>query len=159
MYRVNAILNNYRFKEYLSKNEEYERNRIFCGHNLQHFLDVARIAYIMVLENNIKLSKDIVYAAALLHDIGRWIQYKEGISHEIASHNLAKDILLECDYKKEEIKIILDAISNHRDQKNEERTFNHIFYLSDKLSRSCFSCKAINECKWSEDKKNYGIVY
>ncbi len=122
-------------------------------------MDVARIAYIMVLENNIDIEKEIIYSAALLHDIGRWKQYIESIPHEKASYELANDILSECNYMQEEKAIILDAILNHRNEKNEKGTFNYIFYLSDKLSRGCFSCKVQNECKWKKEKKNLKIIY
>jgi len=157
--KVNSILNNNKFKDYLNKIRRAERERKFCGHDLQHFLDVARIAYIMILENNIEVDKEIVYATALLHDIGRWMQYNEGISHEIASHQLAGDILIEADFSEDERKIVLNAILNHRKKLNEKGTFDEIFYLSDKLSRNCVGCIAINECNWSEEKKNYKITY
>ena len=48
--KVNAILNNRTYKEYLNKLAQLEKDRIFCNHNMEHFLDMARIAYIMVLE-------------------------------------------------------------------------------------------------------------
>lgn len=159
MDKVNSILNNNRFNEYLMKNQEWEINRKFCCHDLQHFMNVARIAYIMVLENKINIDKEIVYGAALLHDIGRWMQYQDGTPHEIASYKLADDILNECNYKQEEKTIILNAILNHRNEKSEKITFNYIFYLSDKLSRECFSCTALDECKWPEEKKNFKILY
>lgn len=156
---MNSILNSEKFKEYLSKNKESEKERKFCGHDLQHFVDVARIAYIMTLENNLKIDKEIVYATALLHDIGRWMQYNEGVSHEIASYELAEDILIECGFNVEEKTMVLNAILNHRKKVNNKGTFDEIFYLSDKLSRNCFNCKAIDECNWSEEKKNYKINY
>lgn len=159
MNKVNSILNSEKFKEYSNKNKECEKERKFCTHDLQHSIDVARIAYIMTLENNLKIDKRIVYATALLHDIGRWMQYSKGISHEIASHELAQGILIECAFNEEERSIILNAILNHRQKANEKETFEHIFYLSDKLSRNCFNCKAIDECNWSEEKKNYKINY
>lgn len=157
--KVNSILNSERFNEYLNKNKESEKERKFCRHDLQHFIDVARIAYIMTLENNLKIDKEIVYATALLHDIGKWMQYNKGVSHEIASYELAKDILIECGFNEKERSIISNAILNHRKKVNEKGTFDYIFYLSDKLSRNCFNCKAIDECNWSEEKKNYKINY
>lgn len=159
MNKLNAILNNHKFKECIIKNQECEKDRMFCKHNLEHFMDVARIAYIMVLENNIKIEKEIIYSTALLHDIGRWMQYINDIPHEKASYELADTILSECNYMQEEKAIILDAILNHRNKNNEMGTFNQIFYLSDKISRNCFNCKVQNECKWSKEKKNLKIVY
>ena len=78
--KVNAILNNRTYKEYLNKLAQLEKDRIFCNHNMEHFLDMARIAYIMVLEEGLLYSKEIIYAIGLLHDIGRVKQYEEGIS-------------------------------------------------------------------------------
>lgn len=159
MNKVNSILNNEKFREYLNKNNEAEKERKFCSHNLQHFIDVGRIAYIMALEKNLEVNKEIVYATALLHDIGRWMQYNEGVPHEIASYKLAQDILVECGFNEKERTMISSAILNHRKKGNEVGTFEHIFYLSDKLSRSCFNCQVVDECNWSEQKKNYKITY
>jgi HD superfamily phosphodiesterase len=156
---VNSILNNEKFKKYLDRNKQCEKDRRFCAHDLQHFLDVARIAYIMTLESNLDVHKEVVYATSLLHDIGRWVQHDGGIPHEIASCELAKDILIECNFNEYEKTVILNAILNHREKKNEKGTFNYIFYLSDKLSRNCLNCKVINECNWIEEKKNYIISY
>lgn len=159
MNKVNAILNSSKYREYLKRNEEYEGDRVFCKHDIGHFLDVARIAYIMFLEKHIEIDKQIVYAAALLHDIGRWMQYKDGTPHEVASYRLAEEILVECGFIEEDRKVVLGAILKHRGGLEEKETFDEIFYLSDKLSRTCFSCAATKECKWSEEKKNYKITY
>ena len=58
MERVNKIFNNILYKEYLNKLEAYEEKREFCRHNLEHFLDMSRIAYMMVLEKNLQYSKE-----------------------------------------------------------------------------------------------------
>ena len=71
MERVNKILNHHCYIDNLKKNSEAEKKRVFCMHNLQHFLDVARIGYIMALERNISIEKEVIYVAALLHDIGK----------------------------------------------------------------------------------------
>lgn len=47
-----------------------KKDRIFCGHDMGHLLDVARLAWIFNLEANQEISKERIYAAALLHDIG-----------------------------------------------------------------------------------------
>lgn len=157
--KVNKILNNGYFKECLNKNINSEKDRQFCRHDLQHFLDVARIAYIMVLEKNMNIDKQTVYAAALLHDIGKWKQYSEGTAHEIASAQIADYILKQCDYNEEDIKVIINAILNHRYDKNQEINFNFILYKSDKISRNCFCCNSEKQCNWSIEKKNYNISY
>ncbi len=56
-------------------------------------MDVARIAYILSVDGAYAISKEIIYAAALLHDIGKWKQYEDGTPHEKASADLAEQIL------------------------------------------------------------------
>ena len=55
----------------------------------------------MVLEQKINLSKEVIYAVGFLHDIGRCLEYKDGVKH-IKLHRLSIDILKECDFNKEE---------------------------------------------------------
>ena len=92
MKRVNKILENSTYQEYIRKNKAAEVDRIFCCHNMEHFLDVARIAQIINLEEKLELSKELIYATALLHDIGRHVQYEDGTPHEVASAKLAENI-------------------------------------------------------------------
>jgi len=159
LHRINCILQNEKFKEYVRKIQEYEISREFCHHHMGHFLDVARIAYIQVLENKLGIAKDTVYAAALLHDIGRWMQYESGISHEKAGVLLAEEILIECGYEKQEIECILKAIGDHRNTRDLKDSLSELLYSSDKLSRSCFNCNAYKKCNWSNEKKNNVIKY
>ena len=159
MERVNKILNNPKYKEYLKLNGEYEKDRKFCRHDLGHFLDVARIAYIIVLEEKLDINKEIVYAAALLHDIGRWMQYSGNKSHEEGSADLAEDILAEAGFDGSEKDLILDAVRNHRNENTGTVNFSSIFYRSDKLSRICFDCAASADCNWKDEKKNLTLKY
>lgn len=156
--RINRIYKNEKFQFSIKRINKLELNREFCRHGIEHALDVARIAYIMCLENGIRIKKDIIYAAALLHDIGRWMQYDEGISHEIGSRDLSYSILIEAGYDKNEIELIQSAIINHRSF-NEGMDLSSILYKSDKISRGCFYCSSIEECNWSEEKKNKVITY
>ena len=89
MTRVNRIRNHPLYRESLHNIEKLEQERIFCGHNAQHLLDTARLAYIENLELNLGISKEMIYAAALLHDIGRGLQYTEGIPHHEGGVKLA----------------------------------------------------------------------
>lgn len=157
--KINAILQNENYKIYLAKNEEKEQTREFCHHDLQHFLDVARIAHIINLEKSLNINKDIIYATALLHDIGRWMQYENGIPHDEASAGIASDILSACGFNENEIKEILAAILMHRKISTDEKSLSYLIYRSDKLSRACLHCKATLECNWSEEKKNHNIKY
>ena len=157
MENINIILNNKEYKQALEKLSEYERNREFCNHTIEHFIDVSRIAYIMVLEEKLNVSKEVIYAIGLLHDIGRVKQYEEGIHHDIASVEMSKEILKETSLTDEEINIILNGIANHR--KESDNKLEEIIYKADKLSRQCFNCKAEKECYWSSEKKNFKITY
>ena len=40
--------------------KKYEMDRIFCKHGMEHLLDTARIVYILCLEGNIDVKKDVV---------------------------------------------------------------------------------------------------
>lgn len=157
MKKVNDILNNTLYKENLERLLKYEEKREFCRHDLKHFIDMARIAYIMVLEKGLPYSKELIYAIGLLHDIGRVKQYEEGIPHHIASVELSKEILKKIDFTEEEKNIIIKSIQNHRKEADDELSL--IIYRSDKLSRECFNCKTINDCYWSDEKKNLKINY
>lgn len=157
MNNIDAIMSNKLYKEALEKISEYERDREFCNHTIEHFIDVSRIAYIMVLEEKLSVSKEVIYAIGLLHDIGRVRQYEEGIHHDIASVEMSKEILKETSFTDEEINIILNGIANHR--KESDNKLEEIIYKADKLSRQCFNCKAEKECYWSSEKKNFKITY
>ena len=69
MERIHAICNHPVWKESIKKIQALEQERIFCKHNPQHFLDVARLAWIENLEKNLGIEKELIYAAGLLHDI------------------------------------------------------------------------------------------
>lgn len=157
MDNIDAIMNNKLYNEALEKLSEYERDREFCNHTIEHFIDVSRIAYIMVLEEKLSVSKDVIYAIGLLHDIGRVRQYEEGINHDIASVEMSREILKETSFTEQEINIILNGIANHR--KESDNKLEEIIYKADKLSRQCFNCKAEKECYWSSEKKNFKITY
>ncbi|MDO5411685.1 MAG: HD domain-containing protein [Lachnospiraceae bacterium] len=136
-----------------------EKDRRYCGHGLQHLLDVARTGWILTLENHYPISKDVVYAAALLHDIGKGRQYEFGIPHHIASAELAEPVLKDCGYSSEEIQDILDAIRLHRKPTDEEAPLIQVLYTADKKTRLCFACEAQDDCNWSAEKKNLRLVY
>lgn len=158
MDRVNRILNHQKYKENYQQLQELECNREFCGHSLNHFMDVARLAYIFVLEEGILAEREIIYAAALLHDIGRHMEYTKGIPHHEASARIAEEILPACGFTEAETSAIAEAILAHR-KVSKENGLNQILYRADKMSRSCFSCQAQDRCNWSQEKKNMQIKY
>lgn len=155
MKRCNEILKHPSYQQYYKQIEACEQGRIFCHHDMVHFLDVARIGWIIALEEQIPVEKELLYGAALLHDIGRHRQYLEKIPHEQASAELAPEILADCGFSVKEQEVIVDAIRNHRNKGiAEEKTLRGVLYRADKKSRSCFCCKAEKECDWSQEKKN-----
>ena len=93
--RISLIWRHPLYQKHCEKIQELEKDRIFCRHTPEHFLDVARLMYIYSLENKLNLSREIIYATALLHDIGRAQQYLSGISHDIAGAEIAGKILAE----------------------------------------------------------------
>jgi uncharacterized domain HDIG len=157
MNRVNAILNHEMFQMYIKKIAIYEKERIFCRHDIEHSLSVARIMYIQSLEKRMDIKKDMIYAAALLHDIGRASAYETGKPHAIEAEIPAKTILKQCGYNAEETEHISSAILNHH-HANDEEGFGGLLNYADKISRNCFLCSASNDCNWSEEKRNHGVT-
>lgn len=160
MEKVQLILKDGEYMECYRKIEEWEQERIFCRHNMVHFLDVARIAYVLNLEEGLNIRKELIYAAAMLHDIGRHLQYLEGIPHDKASAQIAVRILERCGFLEDEQEIIVNAILNHRNfEISGNKNLDGILYRADKRSRACFSCPAEKACDWKNEKKNFEIFY
>lgn len=160
MKALEEIRNHPLYLESYDRLQQAESDRVFCCHNMVHFLDVARIAWILNLEQDLGIRKEVVYAAALLHDIGKYRQYEEGIPHEIASAEIAGQILEELPemyFAEEEKREIIQAILGHRKLQKEAKELERILYHADKKSRACFACPAESECNWSMEKKNMEI--
>ena len=148
MIRIDKIMLSPLFRDYMGRIAAKEIARKFCCHDLHHLVDTARITYILVLENNYseELKKDIVYGAALLHDIGRWREYETGEDHAVVGAQLAMPILKEAGYNNKEIELICKGILEHRNLPQKPSTLGYYLYKGDKLSRPCFSCQARSEC-------------
>ena len=158
MKRVNASLHHPLYRRCYGLLEELERERIFCCHQMPHLLDVARIAYILNMEQDMGLEKEVIYAAAVLHDIGKYAQYEDGTPHEQSGEKIASEILdslpEEAAFSEEEKCMILTAIRGHRKLRADAEPLERLLYTSDKASRMCFACPAEDECDWSAEKKN-----
>ncbi len=87
------------------------------------------------------MSKDIIYATALLHDLGRADQYEKGISHEEAGAILAEEILTDCGYTREERKFMTDTILRHRDMKKKAKVLHQSFIVQINFSRDASTAK------------------
>ena len=114
---------------------------------------MSRISYIQVLEDGLDYDKNILYAAALLHDIGRAAEYRGAGSHDEAGAMIAEGILRDCGYAESEIQMIQEAIRGHGEEGGSGLAA--LLHRSDKASRMCFRCKAADTCKWKV--KNEGI--
>lgn len=180
MKRVNLIYEHPVFQGKFRALQAAEKERKFCNHTLEHLLDVARLMYIDALEQDLSISKELIYATALMHDIGRIDQIEQGTPHELAGAALCDVILPECGFLKEETEAIKAAILLHRnetsgnmpdknlcdkDMFDEKKTVcenDHlceILYRADKKSRNCFACEMKKECNWDEEKMNLNIEY
>ena len=158
MDRVNAILANEEYKDWTEQIRTSEKERRFCCHGIDHCLDVARIGMLMNLEEKLGLEPELIYAAALLHDIGRAQQYQYNIPHDIAGVEIAREILTDLHFTEQEKELILSSIGHHR-KGDSCSTLAALLYKADKQSRNCFLCSAASECYWSDDKKNMKIEY
>lgn len=160
MDRIDRIVKHDLFVYHLRENEAAEAQRRFCRHNMAHFLDVARIGTIMNLEEGLEIDREWIYAAALLHDLGKHVQYTDGKPHAAVSAGIAPRILAECGFDDNEAGVIIEAIRCHSDQSvREERGLRGLLYRADKASRVCFACAAEADCNWKDEKKNLQIRF
>lgn len=160
MKRINSIYHHALYAEELSRIKEDEENRIYCKHDVEHFLAVARLMMLISAEKGLAFPREQVYAAALLHDIGRSRQYRDGVPHETAGVDIANAILPECGFSDEEIRQITTAIAAHRENNDTDAgSLGEVLYSADKKSRLCFCCSAEDSCKWEKEQKNYLIEY
>lgn len=157
MQRIQAILSHPLFRESLHKIQELERERIYCKHGLPHLLDVARIASLMAVDRQLDLPRDVIYAAALLHDIGRLQQYLTGEDHAAAGMRTAQEILRDTAFSASEQQAILQAVSKHR-RGDTAQMLGRILCEADDASRMCFACAAQDTCYWPEHRKNNTIL-
>lgn len=90
---VARLLHQEQYRKTVKKIARLEADRIYCRHNMEHFMDVARLAQIRNLKEQLGLDEEMIYLYALLHDIGRMKEYEQGISHAAASAEFAGEIL------------------------------------------------------------------
>ena len=158
MERVEAIRRHPLFSGEYGRLWAAEANRPFCRHGMDHLLSVARLMYLYSLEDQSGIPKDLLYAAALLHDIGRYAQLTRGTPHHIAGAQMAGEILPACGFSLEETARIQRAILAHRSGDHSDLLAAYL-YRGDKQSRPCFACAAEPDCNWPAEKKNMEITY
>lgn len=159
MERVQKIIAHPTVVSCMEQLEEFEKERIFCRHDVSHLLDVARVAYILNLEAQWEIPKEWIYATALLHDVGRAEQYQCGTPHQEAGARIARRVLADCQFAEEEQQMIVSAILEHRSGSETGSRLAEVIRRADKISRPCFQCAAEVQCNWSREKKNFVITY
>lgn len=157
MFRVERLLYNGQFQELMGELEELERNRVFCRHGWEHCMAVARAAALLNEERCLGYSREMLYALALVHDIGRVQQYKDGTPHEEAGARIAGELLPLCGFEAGEVKKMVDAILEHRSDREGENGLSQLLMEADKRTRLCFACGVRESCNWQAQRQNFTI--
>ena len=163
MPRVDAIVRHPLFCDQLARIARAEHDRVFCRHDLAHLMDVARIMWIGNLEQGLGLDRELVYACAFLHDIGRAAQYETGEPHDVAGVRIAGEILGTvddgCAFSAEQREMLLDAVGGHRGPaaRADAAPLACLLHAADKASRPCFACPARTDCYWPQETKNLAV--
>ncbi|NLA27027.1 MAG: HD domain-containing protein [Firmicutes bacterium] len=150
MDKVNRILYDKEYLFYLENIRLLEKDRSFCRHDFEHFLTVARLTYLFLLEEGCRfISREMAYSAGLLHDIGRWKEYQGGGDHATISARLAGSILERAGFNHCEQELIVKAIAQHRhDAPGEHRSpLSSALHKADGMARLCFSCVSRKDCR------------
>ncbi|MTV48509.1 HD domain-containing protein [Heliobacillus mobilis] len=104
-------------------------------------------------------TKEVIYSAALLHDMGKWKQYETGEDHAKVGAELCKPLLKDCGFNDMEIDLIAEAIRHHRkkERKMSPTFLGQILARADGYSRLCCRCEQTSECNWK--KKQETLIY
>ncbi len=174
MERIDMILKDSAYVDYINHNVVAAKDDPFCKHDLAHMVDVARIAYILVLEEYQDLdyfirttgltgreaAKEVIYAAGLLHDIGKWKEYETGIDHATYGARLARELLTRAYFDEKEIEIIARAIYEHRNISRDISFLGERMHRADNLSRACSQCQQKDHCyKFRNKETGFFLLY
>ena len=148
MKRVELLVQDKLYNQYIQKNIDLVKDQLIFQHDFQHHLDVARIAYILILEDaalNIFIkecnlsgklaAKEVIYASGLLHDIGKWKEYSENIDHAIFGADFAREILARVFFTANEIDIISHAVFEHNNINIDMSFLGERIYRADNFAR------------------------
>ena len=98
----------------------YDKNEV--GHGVEHIKEVIARSFELVKENNLDVNPDIVYTVAAFHDLGHHVDPKR---HEIISAEMMmNDEQLPKFFTGEELRIIKEAIEDHRASGDKEKPRN-----------------------------------
>lgn len=104
-------------KKYIGENifPQYEKND--KGHGILHILEVIRRAFALNKNLNLGLDKNMIYAIASCHDLGKYIN--SDIHEKIAADFFIKDNNMKRFFNDEQRIIIKEAIEDHRSSKKD----------------------------------------
>ncbi|MFZ5633960.1 MAG: HD domain-containing protein [Bacillota bacterium] len=167
MDRIERIKTDPLYVECLALNGDRERDRRFCRHDFQHMLSVSQISYKIISDTgNLDYfarterlpgsarAVEVIRAAGLLHDMGRWRQYDTGEDHALAGSRMARSVLERAGFIKREIETATRAIREHRRGGPGTSYLGRVICLADDLSRPCETCGARFECYKYEYMEN-----
>lgn len=157
MERIQPVLQHPMYRDALQRIDALEHDRIYCRHGLPHLLDVARMAALLAVDRGAAYPRDVIYAAALLHDVGRLKQYTTGQPHAQAGIPLAAEILRDTAFTAEEQAEILQAVGQHQTGAAPD-SLAQIIFEADHASRMCFACPAADSCYWPEGQRNHTVL-
>ena len=148
MPRVDAVWNHPVYQERYRALQRAERDRAFCSHDLQHFLDVARIAWTVLLERGVAAPyADALSGGEILGTVEQDKRFSSG----------------ECEQ-------VLAAIAHHRTSAGcaggasaegvcSAGALADALRYADKAARACYACPARELCNWPDGKKNLTITW
>ncbi len=122
-------------REMFIRIEQYMKDLMKDGaHDCQHIYRV--LYYALDISTGYKVDKEVLIAAALLHDIGREAQYKDPkCDHAIVGAEMAYKFLCSLGWREEEARHVKACISTHRYRNDSppESIEAKILFDSDKL--------------------------
>lgn len=100
-----------------------------------HFNRIYELALELALSQQLDVDKDVLFAAAYLHDIGAFKPYSQkGKDHSDVAIEHCNDILKSIDFPMKKISLVKDVIKSHMFYvKPEENTESKIFHDADTL--------------------------
>lgn len=102
-------------KKYISDNIFPQYGKNDKGHGLLHILEVIRRSFALNQNLNLGLDKNMIYAIAACHDIGKYIN--SDVHEKIAADSFYKDENMKNFFNDEQRIIIKEAIEDHRSSK------------------------------------------
>ncbi len=108
---------NPRLKKYIEENILTQYNKNDKGHGILHILEVIRRSFALNQNLNLGLDKNMIYAIAAYHDLGKYIN--SDIHEKIAAETFFKDENMKDFFSDEERTIIKEAIEDHRSSKED----------------------------------------